>query len=164
MKHWLRAMFAVVGLLPALLFAQTAPPAEFTVSVIVTAEGDALFKAWDLGRPGFNVVPVQHAARGQFLSAVVLFSGCRADSVGNCNADMSITAYDPKGNRYGEMPGAGLWRGKPAPRAGATQLSRDYMGIVIEPSDLAGTYRVKVVARDLNLRREARSETTFSVK
>jgi hypothetical protein len=160
MGHSLRTtIVAAFALLPALLLAQ-----DFTVSVIVTAEGDTLFRAWDSGKLGFKVVPVGNAARKQFLSAVVLFTGCQADAAGNCNAEMTITAYDPQGKEYGAMPGAELWKRKPAPQRGATQLSRDYMGIVIEPSDPAGTYRVHVVARDLNAKREAKSETTFSVK
>jgi len=165
MERWLRATVAVGALLPSLVFAQSAAPsAELKISVVVTAEGDALFNAWDRGKPGFKVVPVRDAARGQFLSAVILFSGCQADAVGNCNAEMSITAYDPTGKEYGAMPEAELWKAKPAPQVGATQLSRDYMGIVIEPTDPSGTYRVSVVARDLNSKQEAKSETTFSVK
>ena len=155
---------AVFGMLPSMQFAQDAPRATFQVNIIVTVEGDALYKAWDRGKPGFNVVPVRNATRGQFLSAVVLVTGCQPDSSGNCNAEMNITAYDPRGKEYGTIPNAELWKSKPAPDPRATQLSRDYMGIVIEPTDAAGTYRVAVVARDLNSKHEAKSETTFSVK
>ena len=165
MNRTFRAIIALgLGMLPAVQYAQVGASAKFTVKVIVTAEGDALYKAWDSGRLGFNVVPVRAAARGQFLSAIVLFTGCQPDSSGNCNAEMGLTAYDPSGKVYGEMPNAELWKSKPAPTSGATQLSRDFMGIVIEPADRAGTYRVVVVARDMNAKREAKAETSFSIK
>jgi hypothetical protein len=134
-------------------------------TVVVTAKGEQLFDSWDqpTGKP-FSVVPVKVAKRGEFLSAVVLFKNCRPDAAGNCNVEMDITAFDPKGRTYGTMPKEELWRAKPAPSPGFTQLSRGYMGIVIEPNDPSGTYRVAVVARDSNAKTEAKAETTFVVK
>lgn len=157
-------LLTLLPLLPAPNLAQPVSSTSLSVNVIVTAQGDALFRAWDRGTPGFSVVPVQNPQRGQFLSAVVLFSGCKPDIAGNCNAEMDITAYDPRGNKYGAMPKAELWKAKPAPMRAATQLSREYMGVVIEPGDLAGIYRIVVVARDLNSKGEATAETTFTVK
>ena len=153
-----------LSLMPSLPIAQSVTGEGLNVNVIVTANGGAVFSAWDRGNPGFSVVPVHNARRGQFLSTVVLFRGCQPDISGNCNAEMDITAYDPNGKEYGAMPKVELWKAKPAPSVGATQLSRDYMGIVIEAKDLAGTYRVVVLARDLISKREARAETSFTVR
>jgi hypothetical protein len=137
----------------------------FEISLVVTENGDELFNSWDRPKAKpFNVVPVKVAPRGKFLSAVVLFKGCKADGSGNCNAELDIVAYDPKGKVYGEMPKVELWQRKPAPEAGNTQLSRSYMGLIIEPKDLPGTYRVTAVARDLNAKSEAKSEARFEVK
>ena len=137
----------------------------FEISVTVTEKGKQLFDSWDnsTGKP-FNVEPVKIAPRGKFLSAVVLFKGCKADSAGNCNVDMDIMAYDPDGNIYGKMPSVELWQQKPAPDPGFTQLSRGFMGIVIEPKDPPGVYRVTVVARDKNAKTEAKSDARFEVK
>ena len=63
----------------------------------------------------------------------------------------------------GKMHNAELWRTKPAPSPDFTQLSRDYTGIVIEPNDPVGTYRVTEVARDRNAKTEARAEVSFAV-
>ena len=74
----------------------------FEISLVVTENGGELFNSWD--RPTvkrFNVAPVKVASRGKFLSAVVLFKGCKADGSGNCNAELDIIAYDPKGKVYG---------------------------------------------------------------
>jgi hypothetical protein len=145
--------------------AQGATEPTLSLTVVVTAKGKELFNSWDrpTGKP-FTVEPVGVARRGQFLSAVVLFKGCKPDAAGNCNVSMNITAYAPDGSKYGVMPDAELWQGKPSPTLGFTQLARDYMGIVIEPSDPSGTYRVAVVARDRNANASASSEATFSVK
>jgi hypothetical protein len=137
----------------------------FEISLVVTENGEELFNSWDrpTGKP-FNVVPVKVAPRGRFLSAVVLFRGCKADGSGNCNAELDLVAYDPKGNIYGAMPKVELWQRKPAPETGNTQLSRSYMGLIIEPKDLPGIYRVTALARDLNAKSQAKSEARFEVK
>ena len=144
---------------------KTGVAAPFEISLVVTEKGDELFNSWDrpTGR-AFNVASIKVAPRGRLLSAVVLFKGCKADGSGNCNAELDIVAYDPKGKVYGKMPKVELWQGKPAPEAGYTQLSRSYMGIIIEPKDLPGIYRVTAVARDLISKSEARSEARFEVK
>jgi hypothetical protein len=166
MKHLLIFLSAVAAVSSVAASTNKSPsPQSFEVALTVTDKGDELFNSWD--RPtgkAFNVEPVKTAARGKFLSAVVLFKGCKPDSAGNCDAVMDIVAHDPKGKVYGEMPHVELWQQKPAPNPGYTQLSRSYMGIVIEPSDPTGTYRVSVVARDLNAKTEARSEARFEVK
>ncbi len=139
--------------------------ATLEIHLVVTAKGRELFNSWNRpkGKP-FQVEPVKVAERGPFLSAVVLFEGCKPDMSGNCDVDLDIVAYDPNGNVYGEMKGVELWKGKPAPDSGYTQLGMDYMGIVIEPRDPPGTYRVTAVARDRNARSEANSSASFEVK
>jgi hypothetical protein len=140
-------------------------PQPFEVNLTVTEKGGELFDSW--ARPTgkqFIVEPVNVAPRGKFLSAVVLFKGCKPDSAGNCNAVMRIVAYDPKGKVYGELPRVELWQGKPPPSGGNSQLSRSYMGLEIETKDPPGTYRITVVARDLNAKVEAMSEARFEVK
>ena len=139
--------------------------AALEITLIVTAKGKELFNSWN--RPTvkpFQVEPVKVAERGPLLSAVVLFKGCKPDEAGNCNVDLDIVAYDPKGKVYGEMKGVELWKKKPAPDAGYTQLGVDYMGIVIEPQDLPGTYRVTAVAKDRNEKIEAKSSISFEVR
>ena len=135
------------------------------INLIVTAKGKELFNSWNrpTSKP-FQIEPVKVAERGPFLSAVVLFKGCKPDATGNCDVDLDITAYDPRGKVYSEMKGVELWKQKSAPDAGYTQLGIDYMGIVIEPQDLPGTYRVTAVAKDRNAKSEAKSSATFEVK
>ena len=147
--------------------AETSSPASstaFELSVVVTDRGNSIFDTWDnpTGKR-FDVSPIKVAPRGKFLSALLLFKHCKPDKVGHCNADVDIIAYDPKGNVYGKMLGVELWQQKPAPDPGFTQLSRSYMGLVIEPTDPIGTYRVVAVARDKNGKSEVKAETQFQV-
>jgi hypothetical protein len=140
------------------------PNKTFELSIVVTDKGNAIFDTWDkpTGKP-FDVSSVKLAPRGKFLSALLMFKGCTPDKSGNCNADVDIIAYDPKGNIYGEMMGVELWQQKPAPDSAFTQLSRSYLGLVIEPKDPIGTYRVTAVARDRNGNVEAKAEAQFQV-
>ena len=165
--------FVLLGTLASVsscvLAADVKPAAEASsaleIHLIVTAKGRELFNSWNRPtRKSFQVEPVKVAERGPFLSAVVLFKGCRPDAAGNCDVDLDIVAYDPKGKVYGEMKGVELWKQKPAPDRDYTQLGMDYMGIVIEPQDPSGTYRVTAVARDRNARSEAKSTASFEVK
>jgi len=145
------------------------PPARLhpalEIHLVVTAQRQELLRAWQQpsGRP-FHVESVGLAERGQPLSAVVLFQGCQPDAAGACNVDMDIVAYDPAGKVYGESKGIELWRRKPAPPPGYSQLGVSYMGIVIEPQDAAGVYRVTVTATDRNARAQVRSNASFEVK
>ena len=153
------AGFVVVAQKPVL-----AEPSTFEVRVVITDRGDAIFDSWDHPSGGtFKVDSIRVAPRKRFLWALVLFKGCRADNSGDCNADVDIMAYDPSGKVYGTMPGAELWQRKPAPAPNFTQLSRSYMGLVIEPNDPIGTYRISVVARDRNAATEAKAEVQFQV-
>jgi hypothetical protein len=135
------------------------------IHLIVTAKGGELFRTWNnpTGKP-FKIDPVKAVQRGPMLSAVVLFKGCKPDPAGNCDVDLDIVAYDPARKVYGEMIGVELWKGKAAPAPGFMQLGMEYMGIVIEPKDPSGTYRLSAVARDRIAKSEARSNTSFEVK
>ena len=160
MRHSIAAAFVLTA------FGQAhAADAGISANLYVTADGRELFHAWETNPAGgFSVVPVKVANRGDFLAAVILFKECAPGPDGNCNALVDITAYDPTGKVYGKFEGEELWVGKPAPKPGHTQLSVGYMGLVIEPSDPPGQYKVIATARDLVSGREATSEATFEVE
>ena|SRR5258708_3348906 len=160
----IRNVLAIAASTCSLCVAAAESPSEFELSIVLTDKGSAIFDTWDrpTGKP-FDVSGIKIAQRGKFLSALLMFKGCAADASGNCSADVDIIAYDPKGNVYGKMIGVELWQNKPAPSAGFTQLSRSYMGLMIEAKDPIGTYRITAVARDRNGKREARAEATFQV-
>lgn len=155
-------------LITCLVFAvcsSSASAAELSANVIVTTKGAELFKAWESNPPnGFTIIPVKVAKRGEFLSAIIMFTDCRADTHGNCNAAVDITTYDPNGEVYFSMLDGELWKRKPSPDAGNTQLGVDYMGLVIETNDPSGTYKVVATIRDLVSVKSIFSEATFKVE
>jgi hypothetical protein len=174
MPHWKRCAVSTLLMVTSILFSlfvaggsasNAQEGSELEADLIVTAEGRELFNSWDkpTGKP-FEIVPVKIAPRGKFLSAVILFRGCKADASGNCNVELDIVAYDPAGKVYGEMKAAELWQHRPAPASGHTQLGVTYMGLEIEAHDPAGAYRVEAVARDLNAGVEVVSATQFEVE
>jgi len=164
-----RALLAASLLAAPVLAADIRPPLMpapvLELHLVVTAQARQLFSNWarSTGQP-FTVVPVQVAERGQSMSAVLLFGGCKPNAVGDCDVEVDIVAHAPDGSVYGQMQGAELWVRKPAPLPGNSQLGVSYMAIVIEPQDAAGTYRVTAVARDRNARTEARSSASFEVR
>ncbi|TCS34782.1 hypothetical protein [Reinekea marinisedimentorum] len=159
MNYTLNLMFTF------LLLACATVKADITASVIVVDNGNELFRAWNSNpAEGISISPVQIASRGEFLSVIVLFSGCAANAEGNCNVTLDMVVLDPGGNIYGEFKGHELWINKPAPNAGQMQLGVDYMGIVVEPNDLPGNYSVLIKAHDMHTGQTATSKTAFEVE
>ena len=149
----------------AILSSNCLAGSELKTTLLVTDKGRELFKSWESpDGERFDILPLKVAKRGEFLSAVVLFQGCMVDAEGNCNVTLEITAYDPSGKKYGEFLGQELWVGKPAPTDGGTQLGVGYMGLVIEPHDPSGKYRVFASANDIIANVSVLSEVTFEIK
>ena len=116
---------------------------------------------WEKPHPP-NVSTTDVAQRGKPIVAFVVFVGCR-EVGGKCNSIADFVVLRPDGTEYAAEKGAELWRDKPAPAENQLQLSTSNLGIVIEPSDPAGEYRVQVVARDLNAMQTISVEQTFKV-
>lgn len=116
--------------------------------LIATDEGEELLIGWAEGQPKLTITNIDTAKRGEFITVIVRFLGCQADESGHCDATVDYVAYKPDGTVYGEMRERELWIGKTAPGPGASQLSADYMGLIIEETDPAGEYTVEAKVRD----------------
>jgi hypothetical protein len=124
---------------------------SFKAMLIVTDEPENFLTAWDrpteaFQMPGFEPHRNMVARRGKFIGIFVIFTGCKNDAQGHCNAELNIEVVKPDGYMYSTMTGDELWIGKPAPSN--LQLGPRYMKISIDPGDPAGTYKVKAYARD----------------
>ena len=133
------------------------------VHLVLTDEGEELLRAWAKGAPQVTLKSVETAKRGVFLTAIVLFSGCAADARGDCNATVDYVATKPDGSSYGESKDAELWVGRPAPSPGASQLSVEYLGLVIDPPDPSGKYTVSAKVHDHIGKRTLSVSRTFLV-
>lgn len=131
--------------------------------LIVTNQGEELVTRWSEGAPQLEIRSVDTVRRGEFITVIVLFVGCQADTDGLCNAAVDYLVYSPDGSVYGEMRELELWIGKPPPSPGASQLSVDYMGLIIEPADPAGQYRARATVTDRVSGRSVSLSRTFEV-
>ncbi len=106
------------------------------------------FEEWNKPTPGVEIKPVNRAARGKPLSAVIIFTGATAGTNGLCDVTGSITVRKPDGDKYGDITGANFWRELPPPKAGELQLGVQSLGMIIEDQDPAGTYTVDATVVD----------------
>lgn len=128
---------------------QVLAPEAFSGRLIVTDKARELFERWESGNmAGFKIESVDIAPRGRFLAGIVMFKNCEGNDNGNCQAQVDYTLYDPNGDVYGQLNDGDLWMRKPQPRRDHSQLAVQYLGIIIEPHDPPGTYRLKAEIRD----------------
>jgi hypothetical protein len=92
--------------------------------------------------------------------AIVFFTGSAPDAKGLCQATVEFAAYRPDGKPYGDPLNGELWIDKPPPKKGQIQLGVGYIGVVLEPEDPLGVYKLrakvvdKVAGKTLVLERE----------
>jgi hypothetical protein len=135
---------------------------DLGAKLVLTDKPDEFFAAWQ--KPGAVVATSEAnvAKRGVPIVAVVIFTGCAADKRGLCDATVRYTAFKPDGAPYGNPQDGELWSGKPAPPRDQLQLSIGNMGIVIEPTDPLGVYKVRAEVYDKIAKRKLELERTFT--
>lgn len=124
---------------------------DFAVLLLVSPEPEKFLEQWNQpARPGYvpSATTTSKLKRGDKVAAFVVFSGCRADEAGNCQATADFHVLKPDGSEYGAPDTGELWRGKPAPSKGRLQLGVAQLMIRIEPTDPLGKYTLNVVAHD----------------
>ena len=121
----------------------------FSSWLVLVPNDRTLYTDWQ--KPGASV---QISETGQVridepISAFVVFSGCMADAVGNCDVRMRFRVLAPDGSVYTESPSMEVWQGKKAPNAQLLELSVGYLKVAIEPHEQLGNYQVEVQVKDL---------------
>jgi hypothetical protein len=135
---------------------------DFGAQLVFTDKPDDLFAAWEKPGPVVFYTETTTAKRGIPIVGVIFFVGCAPDDHGQCNAGVRFTAFTPDGKPWGDPVDAELWVGKPPPQKGQMQLSVGNMGIVIDPDDLLGTYKVKAEVVDKVAKKTILLERTFT--
>jgi hypothetical protein len=137
---------------------------DFRAALFFTDKPDEFFAAWNQPTPGVELSTTDVAHRGKPIVALVVFTGCGADASGLAESTIRFTAFRPDGEEYGEPLDGELWTDKPPPPKGRIQLGAAYMGIVIEPTDPLGKYKVvaevvdQATGKTLTLEREFTAE------
>lgn len=121
------------------------------IHVVTAAEAERFLQEW-------HSTPTEHgprleiadtARRGDSMSIFIFYVGCAADAPAGseCPARADLRILAPDGSVYGEFRDQPLAAGVPtAPRV--VQLSPLGLGIVFEPEDATGRYRIQADIRD----------------
>lgn len=148
---------------------EPAPDNEWTVSEgdfgiiqLLTLDPEEFFENWQKPTEGVNITTADTVIKGQPIVAVVLFTGCQSDEVGNCDLEVNYKMIDPNGEVYAETGFIELWKNKPAPNQGILGLGVNYLGTVIEPEDQLGEYIIYATVKDLHSEIELVSLQRFS--
>lgn len=115
---------------------------DFAVLQVLTTEPEQLMADWEKPGAVVHLVAKDAVGRGKPVVSFIVFRGCRADAKGACHVTADFVATDPAGKTYGEFKDVEIWVDKPPPPGRAVQLSAGGMGLVFEPKDLAGRYRI----------------------
>jgi len=135
---------------------------DFGAELVFTDKPDELFAAWEKPGPVVYYSQTPTAFRGIPIVGVVFFTGCATDNNGNCQASVRFTATTPDGKPWGKPVDGELWINKPPPGEGQMQLSLGNMGIVIDPGDPLGVYKVKAEIIDTIDKRKMVLERSFT--
>lgn len=121
---------------------------DFGAIQIATTDPEDLFREWAKPTPGVNLTTMSQVRRNQPITTFIIFKGCRANPVGNCNVTVDFEVITPSGTLYAEHKGAEVWVDRPAPPPGVIQLSVAGMGLGIEDKDALGDYKVRATTTD----------------
>lgn len=122
----------------------------FSASLVFTNKPDRFFKEWDSmpSEHAPSLHTISAARRGTTATGLIIFSGCKADQQGNCNATVSFKVFRPDGTIYANLPDAELWKGKSGLPQGSLQIGVTFLGFRIEPEDALGNYLIEAIVRD----------------
>ncbi|MGH2376089.1 MAG: hypothetical protein ACRDIC_21800 [bacterium] len=135
---------------------------EFGVQLVFTNKPEEHFATSERAVPAVVFSQAATAKRGVMIVGLIYFFGCATDNSGDCDATARFTVYNPEGKRWINPEVKELWVGKPPPPKGQMQLSKAHMGIVVEPGDPLGIYKVKVEVTDKIANKTLVLERTFT--
>ena len=121
---------------------------DFGAMLVLSDEPDEFLARWSRPTPGVSMRATGSVRRGVPLAPFILFIGCREGAAGVCSASFDLEVLKPDGTRLFRSDRLELWRGKPAPPAGALGLSIGYAEIELGPDDPLGRYVVRASVRD----------------
>lgn len=129
----------------------------------MTDNWDGFIERWEKPTPGFEFTSANSIAKGRPLAATIIFTGCQADSAGNCSVVADFRAIDPSGKTYADQKGALVWN-LPPPPGNILQLSIHNLTLVLDPPDPLGTYVVIATVTDRIARKSVNLRATFEAR
>lgn len=136
---------------------------DFGAMIILTNDAKSVLSGWSKISPGVNIPTTERIKKGEPIEALVFFSGCTPNSIGNCITEIDYQILKPDGSVYFEHKKAELWKDKPAVPVGKLELAVDRVGLVAETGDPVGRYKIKCAVRDVVGKAEFNIESSFEV-
>jgi len=133
---------------------------NFGVWLLLIDNEEKFDKEWMI--PGtLNVETVKEVKKNSFITTQIIFSGCVADTIGNCHVLVDFYITQPNGKPYADILNQPLWIDRPKPKKGTLQIGEAFIRIRIEAHEPAGTYRIGATIRDINADTVLNLETNF---
>jgi hypothetical protein len=121
---------------------------DLSAWLVFVPDDQELYNSWQIPGETVNVSEIGSVKVNSPMSAFVIFSGCKADSMGMCDVSMRIRVTAPDGSIYAEIPEMEIWQGRQAPPPKILELSVGYLKLLVEPHEQAGTYTVQLQVKD----------------
>lgn len=135
--------------------------------LLVTPEPEEFLKQWDHPpSPDYKpkMTTTSNVKRGEQVVGFLLFSGCKVNGSGNCDATVDWLLKKPDGSIYADHKGAELWQGKATPPTGNLQVAVSNLGLRVELTDPLGEYILVARAHDRVAGISIDVETRFTVR
>ena len=115
----------------------------------MTTNSQQALAAWTKPTRGVWIQEAQKVEKGKPIEALVIFSGCMPKKGGECMSEVDFTIIKPDGSVYVEYKNGELWKNKPPIPEGSLGLAMDRAGMIADPEDPLGVYKVVCKVRDL---------------
>lgn len=135
----------------------------FGAMIQMTTNSQQALGAWSKPTKGVWMQEASKVEKGKPIEALVLFSGCKANKDGNCISEIDYKILKPDGTVYVEYKNAELWKNKPPIPNGRLGLAVDRAGMIADPEDPLGVYKMVCKVRDLVRKVELTLITKFEV-
>lgn len=136
---------------------------NFGAMVLMTTDSKKALENWSIPTKGVAIPSAEIVEKGKPIEALVFFSGCNKNKSGNCVSEVDYVIYKPDGTIYAEYKKTELWRNKPAFPKGKIGLAVDRVGLIADPEDPIGIYKVKCTVKDLVANYQFTLFTSFKV-
>ena len=135
---------------------------DFGAKLILTAKEKETIEIWNIPSEGVNIDTEDTYKRNEFITALIIFSGCGEKDTGHCNLAVKFKIIQPDGEVYADLPEQEAWIGKPSPGK-ALQMSVSYLKVRIEDHEMLGTYEILADVIDANLRETLNLSSKFNI-
>ncbi|QQX89292.1 hypothetical protein JJQ59_37775 (plasmid) [Cupriavidus necator] len=110
---------------------------DFGVQLVLTGDAKTFRDTWN--RPGTPILPTTKTVqRGESVSTMLLFAGCKPGKDGRCNVDVKYRLISPNGSSddFGTTPVSR----RAAPKPGITELGDSVVTLEFNYEEPAGRY------------------------